>query len=131
MTTFLSYPFEDFSGKSGNLTISTGPVIVDSTRSRALLHISSSTGKYQFIGGRLDDAMSLQQSAIIRAREVIGENRITLWDTPPAVLLDTIVRNGVSEQILLIHYGASIQDESTIQNARWCTLAEVEDLPNS
>ncbi len=49
MTTVFSYPYRNFSEDIGNITISTGPVVVNKNRDKVLLHLSSTTGKYQFI----------------------------------------------------------------------------------
>ena len=71
MSTIFSHPYSDFAGHIGAFTISTGPVIVNQSEDKILLHISSSTNKYQFIGGRLDDSLSFRGNALIRAREVV------------------------------------------------------------
>lgn len=71
MSTIFSHPYSDFAGHNGGFTISTGPVIINQTGDTVLLHISSSTHKYQFIGGRLDDSLSFRENALVRAREVV------------------------------------------------------------
>ena len=71
MSTIFSHPYSDFAGYIGAFTISTGPVIISQTGDTVLLHISSSTHKYQFIGGRLDDSLSFRENALMRAREVV------------------------------------------------------------
>ena len=71
MSTIFSHSYSDFSGHIGAFTISTGPVIVSKNDAKILLHISSSTNKYQFIGGRLDDSLSFRENALMRAREVV------------------------------------------------------------
>ncbi len=114
MSTIFSHLYSDFTGHIGAFTISTGPVIVNRDGDRVLLHISSSTNKYQFIGGRLDDSLSFRENALMRAREVVGNNNITLTEEDPTILIDTIVRDGKEEKILLIHYRAHIEDELDI-----------------
>lgn len=128
MSIFFSHPYSDFSWEEGRMTISTGPVIIHSDTQRILLHISTSTGKYQFIWWRLDDAYSFRENALMRAREVVWENQITLAEAEPTVLLDTIIRDGIPEKILLIHYKASIQHEDDIHDAEWFTLEQIETL---
>lgn len=71
MSTIFSHPYSDFAGHIGAFTISTGPVIVSQAGDTVLLHISSSTHRYQFIGGRLDDSLSFRENALMRAREVV------------------------------------------------------------
>lgn len=131
MSTIFSHPYSDFAGHNGGFTISTGPVIINQTGDTVLLHISSSTHKYQFIGGRLDDSLSFRENALVRAREVVWDNTITLTADDPTILIDTIVRDGKEERILLIHYRAHIEDEINIGEAKWFTLAEIESLHNN
>ena len=128
MTTFFSYPFSDFHKQEWHITISTGPVIVNKVGDKVLLHISSSTLKYQFIWGRLNDSLSPQENARARAKEVIWETPLSFDEYPPILLLDTIERNGNHEKLLLIHYRASIQDEENIGEAEWFSFSEVESL---
>lgn len=125
MTTIFSYPYIDLTEVSGKITISTGPVIVSKAWDKVLLHISETTHKYQFIGGRLDDNLNFRENAIARAKEVIGNNVITLSDTDPLIIKGTIERDGHDEDIILIHYLGSICDEESIENARWFSLNEV------
>ena len=46
------------------------------------------------------------------------------------MLLDTIERDGQEENILLIHFKASIMDEDNIGEAKWCTLDQIRDFSN-
>ena len=71
MSIIFSHPYSDFTGHIGAFTISTGPVIVSKDGNKVLLHISSSTNKYQFIGGRLDDSLSFRENALMRTQEVV------------------------------------------------------------
>jgi hypothetical protein len=115
MTTFFSIPTLDFSGETHKLTISTGPVVINHTHDKILLHKSTTTLKWQFIGGRYDDSMTFRENALERAREVVGDNSVTLIDTEhPVILLDMIDRDGYEEQILFVHYSATIADEGAI-----------------
>jgi hypothetical protein len=131
MTVFFSHIYFNFSELEGKFTISTGPVIIHSDNKRILLHISTSTGKYQFIGWRFDDRYSFRENALIRAHEVIWENKIILSEMEPTVLFDSIIRDGQEEKILLIHYKASIYDEENINNVEWFTLEQIEELHQS
>ncbi len=128
MSIIFSHPYSDFIGHIGTFTISTGPVIVNQNGDKILLHISSSTNKYQFIGGRLDDSLSFRENALMRAREVVWDNTITLTEDDPTILIDTITRDNQPEQMLLIHYRAHIENEIKIGEARWFTISEIEDL---
>lgn len=87
-----SHPYSRFDGSTGQITIATGPVIVSKDREKVLLHTSTETGKWQFIGGRLDDSESIRSNALARAKEVVGDNVVRLLDLPPLVILDTIDR---------------------------------------
>lgn len=128
MSVFFSHPCLDFSRREWKITISTGPVIIHSSWEKVLLHISSSTGKYQFIGWRFDDTLSFRENALIRAQEVVWDNKITLLNDNPTVLLDIIERDGQEENILLIHFKANIWDEVNIGEAKWCTLDQIRDF---
>ncbi len=50
----------------------------------------------------------------MRAREVIATTSISLLENNPLILLDTIVRDGKEEKLLLIHYEATIENETMI-----------------
>ncbi len=126
MTTFFSIPTLDFSGEIHKLTISTGPVVMDHARNKILLHKSSTTLKWQFIWGRYDDSLTFRENALERAREVVGDNMVTLIDTEhPIILLDMIDRWWYEEQILLVHYSATIADEDDTWEAQWFSLDEI------
>ncbi len=120
-----SYPCTLLDGQEEKITISTGPVIIDTSGEKILLHISTTTGKYQFIGWRLDDTISLRENALIRAREVIGSTLIMLDQVEPLILMGKIDREWREENILLIHYLASITDETQIGDAAWFTMEEI------
>jgi hypothetical protein len=129
MSTHFQLPFSNFSGQSSLLTIATGPVILSQDRTRVLLHISSTTQKYQFVGGRLDDTLSFRDNALERAYEVISrENTISLDERDPCIFMDQIDQNGVNKTVLLIHYLAQIRDEVMVGDANWFTLNEVRVL---
>jgi hypothetical protein len=128
MTTVFSYPYRNFSEDIGNITISTGPVVVNKNRDKVLLHLSSTTGKYQFIWWRLDDTLSPRDNALIRAREVIATTSISLLENNPLILLDTIIRDGKEEKLLLIHYEATIENEAMIWDAIWMNLEEIQTV---
>ncbi len=131
MSTIFSHPYLDFSWNRGLFTISTWPVIIGNSGDKILLHISSSTGKYQFIWWRLDDSFSFRENALMRAREVVGDNVVVLTEDEPTILIDSIIRDGNPEKILLIHYKAHIQNEVNIWDAKWFSLPEIEELHSS
>ncbi len=112
--TIYAHPYTRFDGGKGQITVATGPIIISQDRMKVLLHVSSETRKWQFIGGRLDDEESLRSNALARAREVVGETPVSLFDAAPLIILDQIDRAGVKEDILLMHFQASISDESQI-----------------
>lgn len=127
MTTFFCLPASDFSGKEHQFTIATCPVVVDQEGKRILLHIGTSTQKWQFIGGRYSDEMTFRENAILHGKKELGEgNEIMLIDPEnPIVLYDIIDLHGYEEKTLLIHYKASVSDEENIGKAQWFTLDEI------
>ena len=128
MSTIYSYPYTDFAEQSGKITLSTGPVIVNKEGTKVLLHLSETTHQYQFIGGRYDDTLNFRENALARAQEVIGENKITLSEKDPLILLGEIIREHNEEKIMLVHYLGSIEDEENIGKAQWFTHEEVTIL---
>jgi hypothetical protein len=73
--------------------------------------------------------MTFRENALHHGKEVVGDNRITLLDEEhPILLMDEVDLREEEEQVLLIHYKASINDEETIWDARWFTLDEVKML---
>lgn len=76
----------------------------------------------------MDDRLSFRENALMRAREVVGDNSIELSDDNPTILFDMIQRDGKEEQILLIHYRASIANEEKLGNAEWFTFEQIEEL---
>lgn len=128
MSSFYSYPYTDFAEQSGKITLSTGPVIVNKEGTKVLLHISETTHQYQFIGGRYDDTLNFRENALACAREVTGENKITLSPKDPLVLLGEIIHQHDEEKIMLIHYLGSIEDEENVGEAQWFTHEEVTML---
>lgn len=126
MTDFYHYPAQQFSGAAMTITIASGPVIMNSD-AQFLLHVSASTGKYQFTGGRLDDTKSPQENAVFRTWEDLGL-RVTLTpDLEPFVVVDEIERDGKKELLTLIHYVASVEAGSTPTKGdwKWFTLDEI------
>lgn len=129
MTTLYNYPYTSLEGIPGKAIISTGPVIINTTRDKVLLHISETTRKYQFIGGRYDDTLSARENALARAREVVGsENLITLTQDDPLLLMGEIEREGHEQKIVLMHYLAHIADETNVGEAKWFSQEEVTML---
>jgi len=131
MTTLFSYPYKNFSENSGNITISTWPVVINHSKDKVLLHLSPTTGKYQFIWWRLDDSFSPRENALIRAKEVVKNNLVVLRENDPLVLFDTIIRDDKKEEILFIHYEASIKDENDIWDAIWMSLDQIKNIQTS
>jgi len=129
MTTFFCVPALDFTGATSEFTIATGPVVVNHTHDKILLHKWESTWKWQFIGGRYDDSMTFRENAVEKAYEVVWDNNITLIDTEhPVVIFDTIDLRGYEEKTLLIHYKATIADEENIRDCQWFSLDAIRML---
>jgi 8-oxo-dGTP pyrophosphatase MutT (NUDIX family) len=132
MTDFYRYSAKNLQGEDIILTIASGPIVMDNNQ-RFLLHRSPSTGKYQFIGGRLDDAQSPQQNAVNRPMEDLGLE-VTLDKTREPLLTEgEIERDGAAERIVLIHYFANIKEgaEPIKGEWKWFTLNEIEELDRS
>ena len=129
MTTIMSYPFSWLDWEAGKITHATWPVIID-TQNRILLHVSSTTEKYQFIGWRLDDTISMRENALARAEEVLWHRAVTLSCNDPLLIFWEIERNGDIEKLLLSHYKAKLNDENNIWDWEWKTLEEIQELAN-
>lgn len=127
MTTFFGYTYSDFSWNTWKITHCSWPVLI-SKENKILLHISSSTGKYQFIGWRLDDSLSLRENALEKAWEVLSQDNITLCENNPCVIIDEIKREWEVEKLILVHYKAELGNESEIWEAEWKSLEEVYEL---
>jgi hypothetical protein len=125
MAILYSYPCTNLNGSNEKITISTWPVVMNQAGTKVLLHIGTSTGKYQFIGWRLDDSLSPRENALMRAREVLWDRDISLIERDPLVINGMIERDGNEENLILIHYLASITDEANIGDAEWSSLEEV------
>lgn len=130
MTTFFCLPAYDFNNQEQQFTIATCPVVVNSAGDKILLHIGTSTGKWQYIGGRYSDDVTFRENAILHGKKELGENNeLTLVDPEnPTVLFDEIDLHWYEEKTLLIHYRAKIADENNIAESRWFTLDEIEIL---
>lgn len=73
--------------------------------------------------------MTFRESALHHAHEIVGENTITLVDEEhPVLLMDELDLRDEEEQVLLIHYKATIWDEESLGDASWFTLDEVKML---
>ena len=73
--------------------------------------------------------MTFRECALHHAHEIVGDNRVTLMDEEhPILLMDEVDLREEEEQVLLIHYKAQIEDESSIGDASWFTLEEVTML---
>ncbi len=127
MAEIFSLPSKNLGGQDSQITLCSWPVII-SPEGKILVHISSSTGKYQFIWGRLDDSSSLRETAVNKATEVLGHKNISLSDKEPLCISWEIKRDGVTEEIVLFHYKAKLEDENNIWEAEWKSLSEIEEL---
>ena len=132
MTNIFNYPAKNFKNQDIKISINSGPVII-SKDGKFLLHISSSTGKYQFTGGRLNDSKSLKENAIFRPKEDIGLEVELIKNLDPLIIADEIVRNGEKEKLILIHYLAKLRDgfEPDLSKCAWFTIGEVKELENN
>lgn len=129
MTNIYSYPAKNFKNEDIKIGINSGPVIIGED-GKFLLHISKSTGKYQFTGGRLDDSKSIKENAIFRANEDIGLEVELIEGVEPMIIADEITRDGVKEKIILIHYLAKLKDgfKPDLTKCAWFSLDEVRKL---
>jgi ADP-ribose pyrophosphatase YjhB (NUDIX family) len=129
MPNIFNYPAKNFKNQNIKISINSGPVII-SEDERFLLHISSSTRKYQFTGGRLDDSKSPKENAIFRPKEDVGLEVELIENLEPLIIADEIERNGEKEKIILIHYLAKLKDgfKPDLSKCAWFTLDEVKEL---
>lgn len=125
MTELFKYPYIWLDNSTWTLTHCSWPVVIH--KDKVLLHVSSSTGKYQFIWGRLNDELSLKDNAITRADEVLWHRDITLEWEPLAILWE-IMRDEKPETIILFHYKATLTDANDIWEWEWKTLEEILQL---
>lgn len=129
MTTFYCLPCSDFAHNTFPFTIATWPVVLSKDGKKILLHKSQSTGKWQFIGGRYNDCMTFRENALHHAELVVWKNTIQLIDEEhPVLLMDEIDLREEEEQVLLIHYKATIENEKNVGEATWFTLDEIKML---
>jgi ADP-ribose pyrophosphatase YjhB (NUDIX family) len=129
MTNIFSYPAKNFKNQEIRIGINSGPVIIGKD-GKFLLHVSSSTGKYQFTGGRLDDNKSPKENAIFRPKEDLGLEVELIENLEPLIIADEIERNGNKEKLILIHYLAKLKNgfEPDLSRCAWFTLDEVQEL---
>ena len=127
MTEIFSYSSTDLNESPRKITICSGSIIL-SSEWRILVHISSSTQKYQFIWWRLDDTASLRKNAVNRAEEVLWHKNMILSDEDPLCVTWKVDRDWVSEDLILFHYRAKLEDEADIWATEWKTLEQLEEL---
>ncbi len=129
MTNIFNYSAKNFKNQDIKISINSGPVIIGED-GRFLLHISSSTGKYQFTGGRLDDSKSPKENAVFRPREDVGLEVELIEKLEPLIIADEVERNGEKEKMILIHYLAKLKDgfKPDLSKCAWFTLDEVKEL---
>ena len=127
MTEIFSYSSTDLNESPRKITICSGSIIL-SSEWRILVHISSSTQKYQFIWWRLDDTTSLRKNAVNRAEEVLWHKNMILSDEDLLCVTWKVDRDWVSEDLILFHYRAKLEDEADIWAAEWKTLEQLEEL---
>ena len=129
MIEFFKYPATNFSNEDLITTIATGPVVIDDQK-KFLLHISSSTGKYQFIGGRLRDTKSPRENAIDHSLVNLGVKVELVSNKEPLVIIDKIFRDDKEEIVILMHYLAKLKDGSvpTKGEWKWFDFNEIKEL---
>jgi ADP-ribose pyrophosphatase YjhB (NUDIX family) len=127
MVNFYNYRAHNFKGKPVNLTIASGPVIFNDKK-EFLLHRSESSGKYQFIGGRLDCKKTLRENAIFRAAQ--EGFKVLLKEVEPFVIVDEIKRNKEKEIVVLIHYLAELDSKVMPESGEWgwFSIDQIKDL---
>ncbi len=118
---------KNFKGEDIFVTIASGPVIVNEDK-KFLLHISESTEKYQFTGGRLNDSQSPQQNAINRPFEDLGLQVMLTEGVDPLIVTDEIERDGKVERLVLMHYVAIIPVDAEIGECQWFSIDEIREL---
>ena len=116
----------DFDWNQWKITVCSWPVIFDE-QWQVLLHVSKSTWKYQFIGGRLDDSLSLRENLFEKSLEVLWHSELEIINDTPLCILWDIQRDGKAEKVLLHHYKSELTSEK-IWSWEWKTLSEIEEL---
>lgn len=109
MATFKSHPAISQDGKPLSVTIASGPVIIKD--GQVLLDKHGDDEFWKFPGGKVYDNESFQQTAIREAREELGIDVVLSGD--PCVLHFERLKNGIKEQVILLHYLASFSGHVT------------------
>jgi len=113
-------------GTATKVTFAAGPVIIRD--GKVLVHRAPSTGKFQFIGGRVDDQKTFAAVAVARAWDDCGVRVRLVGD--PLPILGQVERKGQVEWVVLIHYRAEMINAVPEKSGeyRWCSLEELEML---
>ena len=127
MTDIYSYDYSDLNWDNWKTTVCSWPVILDDDW-KVLLHVSSSTQKFQFIGWRLADDVSLRVNAIMRAKEVLGHEELELTSDEPLCIFWEVEKDWEMQKMLLFHYKSKLREWASIWEAEWKTLDEILEL---
>ena len=132
MTDFYHSNAVNFNGEPIKYTNATGPVLINE-ENKIFLHRADSTGKHQFIGGRLDDSMSPKENAIHRAKEDLGLEVELIEKVEPFHVIDKIEREGKEETLVLTHYLAKIKKGSSPNKGEfgWFSLEEIIEMDSN
>ena len=111
------------------LTLVSGPVLINEKK-EVFLHRAESTGKFQFIGGRLSDRMSPVYNAEYRANADLGLDIEIEENSEPFIVQDKIEREGKEEFLVLMHYRARIlKDEGLMEGDHgWFSLEKIKEM---
>ena len=113
-------------GEKTKVTVASGPVIIRD--GKVLLHKAPDTGKYQFIGGRVDDGMSIRENAVFKALEDLGIKIKLVDDIDPLIVIGKIQRDGKEDNLFLVHYLAKIVEEPEERKYDWFTLDQIKKM---
>lgn len=127
---FRHYPAINDKGEKAELTIATGPVIIE--RGRVLLDKHGEDRFWKFPGGRYIDSFDFPDNTRREAREELGlEIRVI---GKPFVYQFKRNHEGIPEYVILVHYLAKriiierIRPERDVKKYNWF---DVNDLPDN
>lgn len=123
MTELKNYPSIDSAGNPIEISIASGPVIIQD--GKVLLDKHGDDEFWKFPGGKQRDTESFQETAIREAKEELGID-VTLEGAPVVVSLEMD-----GKQVLLIHYRATMTGEPRPgRDVREWGWHDVHDLPS-
>lgn len=125
---FYKLPMQDLNiEKSREITICSGPVIINKKNKKTFLHYASSSKKWQFTGGRIDMKTSLLENAIKRTYEDLNL-RVRISEFYEPLILYGNINNQESKPLILVHFLGEIEQGSKPTKGffKWFSEKELE-----